>query len=650
MAAASVSLALLAIPLFGNPVSAADSGTATPAVTPAALPSFTECPAVGDDTGCGFQITLNANGTATVSQDMTQGPYDGNDDTLIGIVNNTSVPIPSVNLTSSTDIFGFDGDGICTFHFTGDGYCANAGSPGYQGPDNSYSNISGDKKSGTVDFTTPLAPGASTYFSLESDLSGADFIIPADFTVAKTVTNSGPFYAANPPNPATPIDYQIAVHNFGGTAGNISVTDAIPTNTTLVGTAMCPTGISPATCTVSNVSNTVTWDLFNVPGGATVDLTFSVDPNASSTNYTVSNTALWAGPGCNGDPDGPVPAPEVVSPDVALTPCQAGPVTTPVTAPIPLTITADAITLPYGGPVPAVGFTTSADPVTLATPPTCTTTVTTTDNVGTYTGADTCSGASDPRFLNPITYVAGNATVTPITINITASSGTMTYGGTVPTITPTFGTGFVNGQDSSVLTTQPTCMTTAASTSPVGSYPSSCEGAAATNYVFTYTPGTVTVTPAPLTITASSASVTKGAAVPTITAGYKGFVNGDAASNLTTQPTCSTTYTTSSAVGKYPSSCTGAADPNYTISYVPGTVTVTAAPATAPATTPTTAAPTTTTTAAPATAASTTPAIAFTGALLDQEWIVGVAAVLFGLGLLFMARWRRRTPKHAAGK
>jgi hypothetical protein len=39
---------------------------------------------------------------------------------------------------------------------------------------------------------------------------------------------------------------------------------------------------------------------------------------------------------------------------------------------------------------------------------------------------------------------------------------------------------------------------------------------------------------------------------------YAGFVNGETAASLTTQPTCSTTATSSSPVGSYPSSCSGA--------------------------------------------------------------------------------------------
>ncbi|MGA3328041.1 MAG: choice-of-anchor D domain-containing protein [Terriglobia bacterium] len=80
--------------------------------------------------------------------------------------------------------------------------------------------------------------------------------------------------------------------------------------------------------------------------------------------------------------------------------------------------------------------------------------------------------------------------------------------------------------------------------------------------------------PAPLTITASSATMAYGGTVPTITPGYSGFVNGDTPASLTTPPTCSTTATSTSPPGSYPSSCSGAVDSNYTISYVNGTVTV----------------------------------------------------------------------------
>jgi hypothetical protein len=85
---------------------------------------------------------------------------------------------------------------------------------------------------------------------------------------------------------------------------------------------------------------------------------------------------------------------------------------------------------------------------------------------------------------------------------------------------------------------------------------------------------TFTVDPAPLTITASSATTTYGSQAPAITPSYSGFVIGDSPASLATQPSCSTTVTSASPAGAYPSDCRGAADPNYQISYVSGSVTV----------------------------------------------------------------------------
>ena len=79
-------------------------------------------------------------------------------------------------------------------------------------------------------------------------------------------------------------------------------------------------------------------------------------------------------------------------------------------------------------------------------------------------------------------------------------------------------------------------------------------------------------------VTASSPTVTYGGHVPGITASYSGFVNGDNASSLTTQPSCSTAATSSSPVGTYASTCSGAADPSYDITYVDGSVAVATAP------------------------------------------------------------------------
>ena len=74
--------------------------------------------------------------------------------------------------------------------------------------------------------------------------------------------------------------------------------------------------------------------------------------------------------------------------------------------------------------------------------------------------------------------------------------------------------------------------------------------------------------------------MTYGGVVPSIGAGYSGFVNGDTSSALTVKPICSTTATSSSpaSVSPYPATCGSAVDPNYTMSYVAGSVAVNPTP------------------------------------------------------------------------
>ncbi|HTT90874.1 MAG TPA: MBG domain-containing protein [Acidimicrobiales bacterium] len=264
----------------------------------------------------------------------------------------------------------------------------------------------------------------------------------------------------------------------------------------------------------------------------------------------------------------------------------------------PLSITASSPAMVHGGAVPPItpiysGLVAGDTAGSLTTPPTCSTTATSTSPVGSYPSS--CSGAVDPNY--DISYTAGSVSVGTTVLIITATSATMSYGGPAPVISPTYG-GFVDGDTPASLTTPPTCSTAATSSSSPGTYSATCSGATDPNYAIGYVAGTVTVAPAPLTVTASSATFTYGGTVPVITPSYSGFVNGDTAASLTTAPTCSTSATSSSAPGTYPSLCTGAVDANYTVSYVAGTVIVSAA--STPSLAPAPATTTTTTTAPPA--------------------------------------------------
>lgn len=123
----------------------------------------------GADNGPGVIITYNGGSSFSVST-TGQGPYDGIEDTYVGVINASSTyTLSSINLSATTDIFGFDGDGIDTYGAPGNG----SDNTGYGGPDSYFTGINGAATAGTVNFVTPLAPGQSTFFSLEEALSSA---------------------------------------------------------------------------------------------------------------------------------------------------------------------------------------------------------------------------------------------------------------------------------------------------------------------------------------------------------------------------------------------------------------------------------------------------------------------------------------------
>jgi hypothetical protein len=240
----------------------------------------------------------------------------------------------------------------------------------------------------------------------------------------------------------------------------------------------------------------------------------------------------------------------------------------------PLTITAGNASMTYGSTLPALmvsynGFVNGDNPSSLTPQPTISTTATSASPAGTY--PITGSGAANPNYT--ITYVAGTLTISPVPLMIKANDASMTYGGTVPSLSVTY-TGFVNGDNASSLPTPPTISTTATSTSPAGNYPITASGAVDPNYTISYQGGTMTVGKAPLTVTADNQSMPLGGPLPTLTISYTGFVNGDNASSLTPQPTATTTATATSPAGTYPITPHGGNSPNYTLSYVNGTLTV----------------------------------------------------------------------------
>src|ERR1700730_12450110 len=142
-----------------------------------------QCVPVGADATCGVVITVIQTGNAPcppqgcASISLTgQPPYDTIEDTLVGVVNNSNLPITSLVLTSGIAIFGFDGDGICglspiTFQpYVPAPPACPYGPTGYEGPGVSFTNISPDGTTGTVSFSPPIPVKGTAYFSLENSL------------------------------------------------------------------------------------------------------------------------------------------------------------------------------------------------------------------------------------------------------------------------------------------------------------------------------------------------------------------------------------------------------------------------------------------------------------------------------------------------
>ncbi len=133
--------------------------------------------------GCNVLITFGSNGSIATTYPNAASSYDsGGDDNLIGILNNTGSAITSINLSSSTtNIFGFEGDGACEYTVGGSSPCSPANSNGYSIASITDSNISGNEFSGTVNFGNGgIAAGGTAWFSLEG---------PVDLSLA--VTNPG---------------------------------------------------------------------------------------------------------------------------------------------------------------------------------------------------------------------------------------------------------------------------------------------------------------------------------------------------------------------------------------------------------------------------------------------------------------------------
>lgn len=139
------------------------------------------CPPINGVTTCNVIITAGPGGSFVTTL-PNPSPYDGSDDNLVGIINNSGGTITSLSFIGSGNgggLFDFDGDGLQAFVAadgsdpTGyGGRVSTTANANTSGPADSFTNIHTTTvfhDSGTVVFGLNGIPdGGSAYFSLES--------------------------------------------------------------------------------------------------------------------------------------------------------------------------------------------------------------------------------------------------------------------------------------------------------------------------------------------------------------------------------------------------------------------------------------------------------------------------------------------------
>jgi|GEM_PF-1010224 len=163
------------------------------------------------------------------------------------------------------------------------------------------------------------------------------------------------------------------------------------------------------------------------------------------------------------------------------------------------------------------------------------------------------------------------ASITPVTLNISAQAKTKTYGDLDPALSyisaGLIGTDAITGalaRDAG---------------ENVGTYAIG-QGTltASSNYRILFTPANLTINRATLTVTAANAARCFGQANPSFALSYNGFKRSDNENSLATKPQAATLATVNSQAGNYPVTVSGGASGNYTFVYANGTLRVDALP------------------------------------------------------------------------
>ena len=196
--------------------------------------------------------------------------------------------------------------------------------------------------------------------------------------------------------------------------------------------------------------------------------------------------------------------------------------------------------------------------------------------VGTYVIGVTLNDPNHALTNYTVTTNTGALTITKAALVVSAYNQGRVYGTPNPPLTGTV-SGLQNGD---AITAS---FSTAAQTgSPAGNYAITISLSDPDNLLVNYSlstyNGLLSVTPAALVGQANNASRLYGETNPLFSVGYSGFVNGDGPSVITGLLSGSSPARTNSPVGTYPILVGGQSALNYTIQYLPGSLTVGPAP------------------------------------------------------------------------
>ncbi|HEY2391472.1 MAG TPA: MBG domain-containing protein [Candidatus Angelobacter sp.] len=388
---------------------------------------------------------------------------------------------------------------------------------------------------------------------------------------------------------AAPASYPYTFTGFvnGDTSAVVSGTatcTAVQNPTTPIGTSS-PVGNYPITCTITGLS-AANYTFITVPGTLTIapaPITVVVndatrlygDPNVFTTVITGAQNGETVVPtfitsAQVTSPVGNYVVVPQISGNYVITSATNGTLTI-LPAPLSLVINS-ADRKPRQANPPFTGILTgikNADPIT----PIYSTTAVAGSPVGTYPITATFS---DPGFKlgnYTVSITNGTLTITRATLVISAANAGRLYGSANPVFTGTI-TGLLPGD--SITATYASAATAA---SPVGDYPIVPTPVdplgQLVNYTVSVVNGDLTVSPAPLTVTINNASRVYGSANPALSGTISGLKNGD--SITATYSSVGVTVP----VGTYQITPTftdpGVKLPNYTVSLVGGTLTVTPA-------------------------------------------------------------------------